>query len=286
MKNKNLYLIFTISLFVRLIYCFLIPISVKLDEQRYDILSNQILNGNYDLDAISFICAPFVPYFVALVKALSANYWQQIVFVLQSILTSVSVIYLFKLTNLLFKNKQISTIAAWFYCFYPMTFYYVKNVGQESAFQSFLIISVCFLVKFSELKLKRDLIISAIVFSFCFLTKGIILFWSPFIVLFIFQIKAISFKEKFYNSLIFSSLCFFFTLPNGLVNLQKHGVYTLSSDGLAHYFWFGNSEFAYHRDVLGKVYEVNKTAEIRDTAKLVYDMSPPNVSMETYRKES
>jgi Dolichyl-phosphate-mannose-protein mannosyltransferase len=258
MKNKKLLLLFSISLIVRLLYCFAMPFfKVKLDEQRYDILSNQILNGNYDLDAISFICAPFMPFFIAFIKSISTNYWQEITFVLQSILTSISVVYLFKLTDLLFKNKQISTIAAWFYCFYPMTFYYVKNVGQESFFQSFLIISVYFLIKFSTLKATKDLIISAILFSICFLTKGIILFWSPFIVFFIFRIKDVNFKEKTYNALIFSGLCLIFTLPFGIYNFHKHNVYTFSSDGFGHYFWFGNSEYGYHRDVLGTTYDIN-----------------------------
>jgi hypothetical protein len=284
-ENNRLSLIFIISLLLRLIYCFAMPFfKVKLDEERYDILSNQILNGNYDLDAVSFICAPFLPFFIAFMKWVSATYWQPIFLILQSILTAISVVYVFKLTDLLFKKKQISTIAAWFYGFYPMTFYYVKNVGQESFYQSFLIISVYFLVKFSDLKLRRNLIFSAILFSFCFLTKGIILFFAPFIVYFIFKIKELSAKEKIVNALIFSSLCLFFTLPSGLFNLQKHKVYTFSSDGLGHYFWFGNSEYGYHRDVLGKTFEINKTAEIQDTAKLIYDMSPPNVSMATYQK--
>ena len=274
-----------ISLIVRLIYCFAMPIfQVRLDEQRYDILSNQIINGNYDLDAISFICAPLIPFFLALIKCISINYWQEIMLTFQCILSALSVVYVFKLTDLLFKNKQISAIAAWFYCFYPMTFYYVKNIGQESAYQSFLIMSIYFLIKFSELKNKRDLIISAILFSLCFLTKGIILFWSPFIVFFIFKIKSFDWQQKFINSLIISSLCLFFTMPFGFYNLQKHGVYTFSSDGLPTYFWFGNSEFGYHRDYFGTIYTINNNNEIKDTAKLIYDMSPPNVSMETYQK--
>jgi hypothetical protein len=285
MKNKKLPLIFSISLIVRLLYCFAMPFfNVRLDEQRYDILSNQILNGNYDLDAISFICAPFLPFFMAFIKLISANYWQEIMFIIQSVLTSISVVYLFKLTDLLFKNKQVSAISAWFYCFYPMTFYYVKNVGQESFYQSFLIISIYFLIKFSALKLIKDLIISAILFSFCFLIKGFILFFAPFIVLFILTIKSFNLKTKLINSIVFTAICLLFTLPFGLFNLQKHNVYTFSGDGLATYFWFGNSEYAYHRDVLGKNYEVDNSTEIQDTAKLIYDMSPPNVSMETYQK--
>ena len=284
MKNNKLFLIFTISLLIRLIYCFLMPNTVRLDEQRYDILSNQIINGNYNLDAISFICAPFIPYFLALIKLISTHYWQEITFILQCILTSIAGIYLFKLTDLLFKNKQIATISAWIYCFYPMTFYYVKNIGQESAYQSFLIISIYFLIKFSELKIIKDLIISAILFALCFLTKSFILFWSPFIVFFIFKIKELNLKEKIINSFVFSAICLLFTMPFGFYNLQKHKVYTISSDGLGFFFWYGNSEYAFQRDCLVNTYDINKTAEIRDTAKLIHDMSPPNVSMETYKK--
>jgi Dolichyl-phosphate-mannose-protein mannosyltransferase len=284
-ENNRLSIIFIISLSIRLIYCFATPfLKVKLDEQRYDILSNQILDGNYDLDAVSFICAPLLPCFLALIKLVAGQYWQPIFYISQAVFTAISVVYLFKLTDLLFKNTQISTIAAWFYCFYPMTFYYVKNVGQESFFQSFLIISVCFLIRFSKFKRTKDLVVSATLFSACFLTKGFILFWSPFIVFFIFRIKGLNLKDKISNSLIFSGLCLLFTMPIGIYNLQKHNVYTFSGDGMSAYFWFGNSEYAYHRDVLGKVYDINETADNQDTAKLIYDMSPPNVSEETYRK--
>jgi hypothetical protein len=284
MKNRKCQLIFIVALIVRLIYCFLIPNVVKLDDQRYDILSDQILSGNYDLDAISFICAPFIPYFLALIKLISTNYWQEITFVLQCLLSAVTGVYLFKLTDLLFKNKQIATIAAWFYCFYPMAFYYVKNIGQETAFQSFLIISIYFLIKFKETQLKLDLIISAILFSLCFLTKGFILFWSPFIVFFILKVKEFNLKEKINYLILFAGLCLLFTMPFGIYNLQKHKVYTLSSDGLGHYFWFGNSESAYHLAMTTQKYEVNKTTAIQDTAQLIYDMSPPNVPIETYQK--
>ena len=282
--SYHLSTIFIVSLVVRLIYCFAMPIfKVRLDEQRYDILSDQIINGNYNLDAISFICAPFVPFFLALIKCISVSYCREIFFICQCVLSALSVVYVFKLTDLLFRNKQISTIAAWFFCFYPMGFYYVKNIGQETAYQSFLIMSVYFLVRFGELKNKRDLIISAILFSLCFLTKGIILFWSPFIVYFIFEIKAFNRQQKFVNALIFSSLCLLFTLPFGFYNLQKHGVYTFSSDGIGHYLWFGNSELAYQQEYMGRTYGVNTAGNVRDTAKLIYDMSPPNVSMETYQ---
>ncbi len=297
MKNKQLFLIFSISLIVRLLYCFSTPFfNVKLDEQRYDILSNQILNGNFNLDAISFICAPLLPFFLAIIKLISINYWQEIMFVFQSFLTALSVVFLYKLTDLLFKNRQISTIAAWFYCFYPMGFYYVKNIGQESFYQSFLIISIYFLIKFSEINHKKDLIISAILFSFCFLTKGIILIYAPFIVFFIFKIKQLNLKEKFSNTLIFSCLCLILTMPFGFYNLQKNKVYTFSGDGLNTYFWFGNSAFGYQRDILGSLNFANnktinstindtiKSVEIIDTAKLIYDMSPPNVSLDTYKK--
>ena len=73
---------FFTALIVRLIYCFAMPIfQVRLDEQRYDILSNQIINGHYNLDAISFICAPLIPFFLALIKYISINYWQEIMLI-------------------------------------------------------------------------------------------------------------------------------------------------------------------------------------------------------------
>ena len=73
------------------------------------------------------------------------------------------------------------------------------------------------------------------------------------------------------------------TLPSGLYNLQKHHVYTFSSDGLACYFWFGNSEFAYQRECLGKRYIAHKSEVIQDTAMLLYNWTPPNVTMENFK---
>ena len=40
------------------------------DSSRYDMLSNRIVNGNYNLDVTAFITAPFYPYFLATTKYL------------------------------------------------------------------------------------------------------------------------------------------------------------------------------------------------------------------------
>ncbi|MDZ7879352.1 MAG: hypothetical protein U5L45_16845 [Saprospiraceae bacterium] len=65
--------------------------------------------------------------------------------------------------------------------------------------------------------------------------------------------------------------------------MQKHQVYTFSSDGLACYFWFGNSEFAFQRECLGKRYIVNKSGSVQDTAMLLYNWTPPNVTIENFK---
>jgi Dolichyl-phosphate-mannose-protein mannosyltransferase len=283
-KNKilsfiNIRSIFLLALIIRL---FLSP-NNHVDDQRYLFLSDQILAGNYDMDAGSFLCAPFAPYFVAGFKYLFSEHWYTFLFGFQAFISALCVFSLYKIANLLFENKKTALLAAFIYAIYPDTFLYIRVVGQEVLFQSFLIFSIHFLIQFVVKKQNRDVYLSAIFFSLCFLTKSIVLGWSPFIVLFIFLNKTISLKTQIRASLIYAIVCLLFTMPIGFYNLLTHNQYTLSSNGGSFLFWHGNSEFAYVENIEKKIYNTAYPEQAaHDTLYQIVRLVPPTTNLNDY----
>ncbi len=271
--------IFFLALLIRL---FLSPEN-HVDDQRYILLGDQIIAGNFDMDAGTFLCAPIAPYFVAGLKCLSSQHWYTLLFILQAILSALCVFSLYKIAIFLFENKNVALLAAFIYTIYPDTFLYTKVVGQEVLFQSFLIFSVHFLIQFTHKKQIKDVYLSAIFFSLCFLTKSIVLGWSPFIVLFIFLNKGLPLKNKLTASFIYAMVCLIFTMPIGFYNLSKHNQYTLSSNGGSFLFWNGNSEFAYVEAIEKKPYE-NAYPELaaHDMAFQMLELTPPTRDLNAY----
>ena len=124
---SKIHLVFILALLIRF---FLSPVD-HVDEQRYLILSDQILTGNFDLDAGSFLCAPFFPYFLAGLKYVSTNHWYELLFILQVFVSSLCVFSFYKIGLYLFENKNIALISALIYAVYPDTFVYVRLIGQD-----------------------------------------------------------------------------------------------------------------------------------------------------------
>ena len=277
----NVWSIFILALTIRL----LLSPENHVDEQRYLLLSDQIVAGNFDLDAGSFICAPFTPYFIAGLKLLLPNSWYVLLFVLQAFISALCVFSLYQISLLLFNNNRAALLGALIYAVYPDTFMYVRMVGQEVFFQAFLIFSVHFLLKYIANKKNHDIFLSAIFFSFCFLTKSFILFWSPFIVLYLFLHKTLSLKNKIIASSIYTLTCVVFTMPFGFYNLSKHNQYLLSSNGGSVMFWVGSSEYAYTVGILKKSYETELPEQaLVDTAYQIYSIAPPSTNIEKYFK--
>ena len=279
LKVAHIRFVFILALIIRY---FLSP-QCHVDEQRYLLLSDQIVAGNFDMDAGSFLCAPFTPYFVAGLKYISLNYWYALLFVSQVIISSLCVFSLYQIALRLFGNKNVALLAALIYAVYPDTFMYVRLVGQEVFFQSFLIFSIHYLLQFVQTKQIRAIFLSAVFFSFCFLTKSFILLWSPFIVLYLYLNKTISSKTKATASILYASVCLVFTMPIGFYNLLKHNEYTLSSNGGSFLFWNGNSEFAYIAAIEKKNYvQVYPEAAARDNAYQIHFLVPPTPVLSNY----
>lgn len=215
-----------------------------LDSERYDYYSNQILSGNFNLDHTAFILAPLYPYFLAAVKWIFGAQWQFFAMLIQFVLVSISGIYIYKITHLLFKNARITWIATGVYCIFPMTLWLNFTFTQETLFQVLFIFAIYHLLRLLQGE-SSSLVFSAVFFSLAFLTKSHILLFSPFIVLLILLSKYYSFNKKILYSLTYAGICFAFTLPYGLYNLKTNGVYALSSYGTGTFFHISNSEYTY-----------------------------------------
>jgi hypothetical protein len=217
------------------------------DSVRYDILSDRILDGNTDLDFIAFIISPLYPYTLALFKTLSASNWELIAVSFHFFLVSLSVVYLTKLSDLLFKHKVISILSGVLYMLYPMTLFYNFTLSQETSFQAYFIIAAYFLVKFLKDRSFLTLVKFSVLFSLSFLTKSHALMFAPWIVVLIFYDSQpfMSIKSKWIQTMVVGTICFLFTVPDGINNYQIHGIYTLSGTGVKTFFHNGNSQENY-----------------------------------------
>jgi len=210
------------------------------DSYRYDNLSTQILQGDYDLDIVAYLSAPLYSYTLALFKIISSNYWQSIAVAFQFFLISLSAVYIYKITYLLFKSKIQGLTAGLMYIFYPLTLWLNFTFTQETTFQAyFIFFSYYFLV---TLKQKKPLALnlSTVFFLLALLSKSHILILVPFISL----IYLVNKNLKY--ALVFPLLAFIGTIPHGLVNLKLHDIYTFSSHGNASFFLLGHSDETYY----------------------------------------
>ena len=281
LSEKEFYgLIFCLFLLVRIIFVFILKtylphLEVFPDSERYDILSNQILEGNFDLDCGLFLVAPVYPYFLALIKMVFGEYWNIGASSIQILLSSLSGVYFYKLSKLIFESERVAILGVLGYCFYPFTMWYVHSISQETIYQTFLIFSIYHFVYGLKNQDQKNLIYSSILFSICFLTKSIILFYSPFLALLIYWYFGKNIQEKFRMIFIYALICLVFTLPNGIYNWKTHDVYTLSSDGVGFFFSLSNNEnfsksaglYTYTKEINDFNYTYGKPFELKEDKK-------------------
>jgi hypothetical protein len=215
------------------------------DSYWYSDQSEEVLRGNFNLLRPLFITSPFFTYYQAIIKFIFGDYWEIILEFSQVSIASISAIYFYKLSLILFKNKKVSILALIVFCFYPFTFWYVGAFTQDIWFQSFLIIFMFYFSMYLKNLNIKNLIFSAVIFSITFLTKSHILIFALFIPLVIFFLNYREFKKKIFHIILFTSICLICTLPYGLYNLKVNGVYVLSSNGFGGLFILGHNEDAY-----------------------------------------
>lgn len=240
--------VFFIFFFIRLAYILIMGYrnnySLADDSTWIMELSDKALRLDFDFDIGRFIAAPFYQCFVALLKAIFGNFWDISLVLSQLILSSLSGVFLYKLSGLLFNDKRVNIIAAAVFAVFPLTLWWVHTFATEMVFQSLLIFSIYFLVKSVKIKSLIALSYSAIFFSLGFLTKSHLLLFSPFVIIYLLlALKETRLKIRYLA--IYASIAILFTLPFGLYNLEKHGIYVLSSNGAGYHFWVGYSDYRY-----------------------------------------
>jgi len=243
---KSYLVIFVIALGVRLLWSLLSGIESFSgpDWVRYDKFSNDIINGNYNLDTGFFIVAPIYPYLVALIKFSFGNGYPFVLKFIQIILSSLSVIFLARTAKLLFSSSLVEKYTALIFILYPMTLYWTHQFSQESLFQSLLIIALFYAVSYQKDTNYRNLFLMSLLLGLSALIKSHIIIAFPLILLVIFfnsKLLQISIQ----HCLIFLGVFLILTLPYGLYNYKVNNIYVLSSSGAGAHFLTGHNDEVY-----------------------------------------
>jgi 4-amino-4-deoxy-L-arabinose transferase-like glycosyltransferase len=188
-------------------------------------LSDRILEGNFDLDIVAFIVAPLYPYFIALCKLIASENWELLAVSIQFLLVSLSSVYIYKTAYLIFKSTEVAIISAVIFIIYPMTLWYNFTLTQETLFQSFFIIFCFNFLELIKTRTVKNTILASIFFALAFLTKSHITVLFPII------LGILLVKIGFRKTVLFALIILIFTIPHGLVNKKLHGVYSFSSYG-------------------------------------------------------
>ena len=245
-SRKELLFITILALTTRLLFAFYSGVDKFeiSDWTRYDIQSDNILNGNFNLETSLFITAPLFSYLVAGLKFIFSTNYISVLQFLQILLSALSVAYMTKTAEIIFQKHSTSLLCGILYAIYPITLYFTHIIGQESIFQSLFIFSIFYLYKHLIVAKKGDLVKFAFLFSLALLTKSHILLILPFILLSLIAIKGANFKSL-QDIFIVVVVIFLISLPYGVYNKIVNGAYVVSSSGQGGLFLCGHNDDTY-----------------------------------------
>lgn len=239
--------IFIAMLVVRLLYLggtARMELDLDRDTKRYEKQSDGILQGNYDLETRLFITAPFYSFAQAGFKAVFGGGWKWAIGIVQVLLNCLSGVYLYRIAKFVF-DRRVALVSAAAYAVFPLTLLWVNSRAQDMPFQIALIFSVYAILRTLQRNSIPWTIVAATLFSITFLTKSHILLFAPFIPLYWLLDKHLGLGRKLVHIGAFVATCFAFTLPFGLYNLHRHGMYVFSSTGQGGHFLTGHNEDVY-----------------------------------------
>jgi len=196
---------------------------------------------NYDIGR--FIVSPLYPFVGGLFQIVFGPWWLLVLMLAQVVLAAWSGVWLYRLAVTLF-SKETALIATALFALFPLTFWWTGTLASESPFQSLLIGTIYFLVKYTCSRYDGDLISSVVFFSLAYLTKSHILLFAPFIALYLWK-NRISLKEGLTSAASYAAVSLLFSLPYGYHTFKNQGTYVLSSNGGSFHFYTGNSPFGY-----------------------------------------
>jgi len=214
------------------------------DNHRYMVQSDEILNGNLNLETKLFITAPLFPYLLAAFKWIFGPQYIFMLEAFQIILSSVSAACLMLTAKIIFKSDRVALLSGLVFSFFPITLYYSHQFSQESIFQSLFIISIYFYCLFISDGKTKSLLFFATLFSLALLTKSIILPIFPFLLISIIIRFKLSKKTSLQLSLSILTI-FIFTLPYGLYNKVVNNAFVIASSGQGGHFLTGRNDDFY-----------------------------------------
>jgi hypothetical protein len=215
------------------------------DWARYDRQSDGILAGNFNLEESLFITAPLYSYVIAALKFSFGNNYHSVVAGLQITLSAISVVYLALTAQTIFSERRIYLLTGVGFAIYPITLYYTHQYGQESIFQSLLIISLYYYSRLLKNGSLSSLVQFAIVFSLALLTKSHIILMLPLLMLSLLVKYGLN-KNSLTQVGAVVVIVFLITLPYGIYNKIANGTYIISSSGLGGHFVTGHNDDFYN----------------------------------------
>lgn len=248
-KKKSIIFFFLTGILVRIVY-YLVTYSdsyiLMPDSHSYDKISIALLSGDFNFDRDNFIAAPLLPFLLFVLKSIFASNWIHALIILQIIVSSATVYYVWQLSELLFSNRRISLIVSAFYTLYPPLFYFIHSIAQETLFLFFLNAFAFYFVRYLYRSERKDNILAALFFTATYLTKSFISLYVPFMVLLVLlQCRQISIPKRMVSLVQFYLIVLVLVIPVGINNYNHHKVFVTSSNGGGVVFFAANCELNY-----------------------------------------
>ncbi len=250
LEDGSLYLEYRVFFLLSVLVRYLFAIYSGIDNfhgpdfSRYNMQSDNILSGDFNLETNLFITAPLFSYVLAIMKWSFKEGYVSFLEGFQIVLSSLSTVYLARMAKVIFKNYYTILLTGLVYAIYPITLYFTHQFSQESIFQAIFIISAFYFTSFLSVGTGRNLIIFSILFSFALLTKSHIILFVPFIILSIFIKNGLN-KKSFLSSFFFAAILVIITMPYGIYNKVANGTYVIASSGLGGFFVTGHNDDFY-----------------------------------------
>jgi hypothetical protein len=246
--KKYIIIIFTVSLFIRLVYTFVpqfdyfsakSPLRYMTNNQlsdggSYVLIAQGFLKYGYPArgteDNRLFIAGGFLYPILLSVNLIISNNLLPII-LLQILLDSLIPVLLLLLAYKYTRKIHAAFIASLGYALYYPNFLYTRNIGTDSLYIFFLFLGIFwFLYKFDELK-KRDYVIIGALFSITSLIRAPV--YYPFLITSVLVfVYLLIFKRKYHKGIVIAFITFWiFQLPMLIISYRASGNFIAGSTG-------------------------------------------------------
>lgn len=187
-KRLTVAAIFFVALGLRLANLFFMNVNdpfflkLRLDHARYDDLAMLILKQGFRRDH-AFYQDPLYPYILSMIYSILGHSYIA-VFILQSILASVSCVLLYLIGKFIF-DRRIGLIAAAFLAVYGPDIFYSSMLTKVPFSIFFLLLSIYLLIRFGKDGGYRKLFLSGVLIGLAAATRGNFLIIIPLFLIFV-----------------------------------------------------------------------------------------------------